>query len=46
MNRRNMIKIIVLAIAIVGGGVRTVKIAHPTTFLSDMQAHSSKTNVK
>lgn len=48
MTRRNMIKITVLAIAVVCGGVRTVKIAHPTTFLSDVQshAHSPKTNVK
>lgn len=46
MTRRNMIKITVLAVAVVCGGVRTVKIAHPTTFLSDMQAHNPNTNVK
>lgn len=40
MTRRNMIKMIVLAIAVIGGGVRTVKIDHPSAFLSDVQTHA------
>lgn len=46
MTRRNMIKMIVLAIAVIGGGVRTVKIDHPSAFLSDVQTHTHHAKTK